>query len=93
MIEAELADHAEAVIQEAITNAVRHAGATTLTVNVKVDDNLIIEVIDNGAGMPASITESGLSNLRARAEDVGGTFLAENRSDGGFVLRWSAPLP
>ncbi len=51
MVDAGLADHAEAVVREAVSNAVRHAHATTLTVTVKVDDDLSIEVVDNGRGI------------------------------------------
>ena len=72
VVDAGLADHAEAVVREAVSNAVRHANATTLTVNVKVDDDLTIEVVDNGRGISGDITGSGLTNLRRRAEDVGG---------------------
>ena len=93
VVDAGLADHAEAVVREAVSNAVRHANATTLTVNVKVDDDLTIEVVDNGPGISGDITGSGLTNLRRRAEDVGGAFTVENVASGGTLVRWSAPLP
>ncbi|EPQ73175.1 GAF domain-containing sensor histidine kinase [Mycobacterium marinum] len=88
-----LADHAEAVVREAVSNAVRHAQATTLTVRVKVDDDLCIEVSDNGRGMPKTYTSSGLTNLRRRAQEAGGQFTIESpAAGGGTLLRWSAPL-
>jgi two-component system, NarL family, sensor histidine kinase DevS len=88
-----LADHAEAVVREAVSNAVRHAAATTVTVRVKVEDDLFIEVSDNGCGMPAEFTGSGLTNLHRRAEQAGGEFAIESDpTAGGTVLRWSAPL-
>ena len=93
VVDAGLADHAEAVVREAVSNAIRHANATTLTVNVNVDDDLTIEVVDNGRGISGDITGSGLTNLRRRAEDVGGAFTVERRAAGGTSLRWSAPLP
>lgn len=93
VIDATLADHAEAVVREAISNAVRHADATSLTINVVVEDDLCIEVVDNGRGISAQITESGLRNLRRRAEDVGGTFDIEPLPTGGTRLRWCVPLP
>jgi len=92
VIDAGLADHAEAVIREAVSNAVRHANATTLTVSVLVEDEFLIEVIDNGRGIPSDVTGSGLTNLRKRAEEVGGEFTLDNAPSGGTVLRWSAPL-
>ncbi len=93
VVDATLADHAEAVLREAISNAVRHSGATELTVVVEVADDLTIEVADNGCGIAAEITESGLGNLRARALSAGGVFTVTDRPGGGTVLRWSAPLP
>ncbi|MDH6197710.1 two-component system sensor histidine kinase DevS [Mycobacterium frederiksbergense] len=93
VIDATLADHAEAVLREAVSNAVRHSGATELTVRVEVADDLSIEVADNGCGIAAEVTESGLGNLRARAGTAGGEFSIADRPGGGTVLRWAAPLP
>jgi two-component system, NarL family, sensor histidine kinase DevS len=93
VVDAALADHAEAVVREAVSNAVRHADATTLTVNVAVDDDLCIDVVDDGRGIPADITGSGLTNLRRRAEDAGGQFSVERLPAGGTHLKWLAPLP
>lgn len=92
-VDSALADHAEAVVREAVSNAVRHAHATTLTVTVKVDDELRIEVVDNGRGISERTKTSGLTNLRYRAQQVGGTFTVDTPSTGGTLLRWSAPLP
>lgn len=93
VVDPQLADHAEAVVREAISNAVRHAAARSLALTVTVDDELCIEVIDNGIGIPDDITGSGLTNLRHRAEQVGGEFSIHHAPGGGTVLRWSAPLP
>jgi signal transduction histidine kinase len=93
VIEAGLADHAEAVVREAVSNAVRHGSATEVAVLVRVDDDLSIEVSDNGCGMPDDITPSGLANLRRRAEESGGAFAVGRGAGGGTVLNWSAPLP
>ena len=93
VVESALADHAEAVVREAVSNAVRHAQATTLTVRVSVEDDLSIEVSDNGRGMPEEFTGSGLTNLLRRAEQAGGKFSSESSpAGGGTLLRWSAPL-
>lgn len=93
VVDAALADHAEAVVREAVSNAVRHARASTLAVSVLVEDELYIEITDDGRGIPDEITGSGLTNLGRRAQDVGGTFSIENSPRGGTVLKWSAPLP
>ncbi|MDA4109576.1 histidine kinase [Mycobacterium holsaticum DSM 44478] len=91
VVDADLADHAEAVVREAVSNAVRHADATTLVVSVVVGDDLTIEVVDNGRGFSGDVTRSGLNNLRQRALDVGGTFSVDSGPGRGTVLRWSAP--
>ena len=93
VVDATLADHAEAVVREAVSNAVRHSHATELSIEVKVADDLCIEVMDNGRGVSGDITESGVASLRRRAEQSGGTFSLENVAGGGTLLRWSAPLP
>lgn len=92
VVGATLADHAEAVVREAVSNAMRHSGATTLTVSVKVEDDLCIEVVDNGRGIPSDVTRSGLTNLEWRAQQVGGEFVVQDAPGGGTALRWSAPL-
>ncbi len=93
VIDSVLADHAEAVVREAVSNAVRHSNATSLSVGVHVNDELCIDVVDNGCGITGEITGSGLANLRARAEECGGSFVVEPGPSGGTRLRWSAPLP
>ena len=93
VVDATLADHAEAVVREAVSNAVRHAHATTLAVTVKVEDDLSIEVMDNGRGMSGRTKRSGLANIHDRAQQVGGTLTLDTPSIGGTLLRWSAPLP
>ena len=92
VVDAALADHAEAVVREAVSNAVRHAGATRLAVTVKVADDVWIEVIDNGRGVPGDITGSGLTSFDHRTQQAGGAFTIADAPGGGTVLRWSAPL-
>ncbi|MFC5335920.1 sensor histidine kinase [Mycobacterium branderi] len=94
VVDADVADHAEAVVREAVSNAVRHAHATVLNVIVNVGDDLCIEVADNGLGMPQKINGGGygLRNLRRRAAEIGGSLTIETPPDGGTVLRWSVPL-
>ncbi|QLY28603.1 GAF domain-containing sensor histidine kinase [Nocardia huaxiensis] len=93
VVKPELADHSEAVVQEAVSNAVRHSGAGSLTVDVEVADDLTITVSDDGCGIPDDITASGLNNLSRRAEESGGTMaLLRNTDNTGTRLRWSVPL-
>lgn len=93
VVDAALADHAEAVVREAISNVVRHSAARSATVSVTVDDDLTISVTDDGVGISEDITRSGLANLSARAAECGGRFSIALRPGGGTRLVWSAPLP
>ncbi|GAB5897985.1 sensor histidine kinase [Mycolicibacterium mageritense] len=93
VVDADLADHAEAVLREAVSNAVRHSGASELTVRVTVADDLCIDVADNGSGIVGPITESGLTNLRDRAAQGGGELTIADQPGGGTALSWSVPLP
>ncbi|WP_145009761.1 GAF domain-containing sensor histidine kinase [Mycobacterium marseillense] len=89
----ELADHAEAVTTEAVSNALRHSGASRLTVSISVADMFILDVIDNGCGIPAgNARRSGLANMARRAEQLGGTCEITSPPEGGTRVRWIAPL-
>ena len=92
VVDAVLADHAEAVVLEAVSNAVRHAGARTISVTIRVEDELTVEVADDGCGIPPNITPSGLTNLCDRAGQLGGTMSVTDAAGGGTLLRWSVPL-
>jgi signal transduction histidine kinase len=88
-----LAQHAEAVVAEAVSNAVRHSGATRLTIEIAVADELSIDVRDNGHGIPSdNQRRSGLANMRQRAEQVGGTCRITSPAEGGTLVHWTAPL-
>lgn len=89
----ELADHAEAVTTEAVSNALRHSGATQLTIEVGVADMFSLDIVDNGCGLPADISRrSGLANMKHRAEQLGGSCEINSAPDGGTRVHWTAPL-
>ncbi len=93
VVGSELGDHAEAVIVEAVSNVVRHSGATSLTVEVGVGDELTLDIIDNGRGIPAdNQRRSGLENMRRRAEQLGGTCDITSPPGGGTHIHWTTPL-
>lgn len=92
VVSAELAEHAEAVVREAVSNVVRHSGAAEVIVTVSLENDLIIDVTDNGVGIPDTVARSGLHNLAERAAAVGGTLRVERVLAGGTRLVWSAPL-
>jgi signal transduction histidine kinase len=93
VIESGLADHAEAVVRETVSNAVRHGHASNITVQLSVADNLTIEVTDDGVGVPENITPSGLTNLEGRARESGGDMTIAAAEAGGTRVTWWAPLP
>ena len=89
----ELAEHAEAVTSEAISNALRHSGASKLTIEVDVADMLTVDIIDNGCGIPVDNPRfSGLANMKYRAEKLGGSCEISTPPEGGTRVRWTAPL-
>jgi signal transduction histidine kinase len=88
----EIGEHAEAAVSEAVTNAVRHAHATELTVTVEATEDLIISVVDDGVGVPADIARSGLRNLEERAVQLGGSLSVSREPAGGTRLTWRVPL-
>jgi signal transduction histidine kinase len=92
VIGTELADQAEAATSEAISNAVRHSGAKTLRITVTVTDQLVIDIIDDGCGIPAdNQRSSGLTNLRRRAKHASGRCQITTPPAGGTHIRWRAP--
>lgn len=90
-VPSQLGEHAEAVVREAVSNAVRHSGAENLMITVAVHgEELRITVGDDGIGIPAEVRQSGLRNLRDRADGAGGTFAVTQRVGGGTQLDWAA---
>ncbi|MBA0126891.1 GAF domain-containing protein [Haloechinothrix sp. YIM 98757] len=89
----DLAEAAEAVVREAVSNAVRHSLAQNLTLTVSVADDLTVDVTDDGVGIPDEVAHSGLRNLTQRAEAAGGMLRITTPESGGTSLVWSIPLP
>ncbi|MGW4489170.1 GAF domain-containing protein [Amycolatopsis sp. NPDC004368] len=87
-----LAEHAEAVVREAVSNVLRHARATELALTVTVGDTLVVEVSDTGVGLPPGVARRGLRYLEQRATESGGTFLVERPASGGSRLVWTVPV-
>jgi signal transduction histidine kinase len=93
----EIAEHVLAVVREALSNAARHSGASQVevTVDVETDKMLVVQVADNGSGLPEGGRRSGLRNLASRAEKLGGELrLAAADPDAaapGTRLEWRVP--
>ena len=89
----DLSHDVEAVVSEALTNAIRHSQARSIDVEVTVaDDSITVAVVDDGVGPGLMTRRSGLSNLEMRARRRGGHLVVEGRPSGGTSLRWSGRL-
>ncbi|MET8764014.1 GAF domain-containing protein [Lentzea sp. NPDC004782] len=87
-----LGEHAEAVVKELVSNALRHARATDLTLTVEAGDALTITMVDNGVGMPPQVARSGLRNLEQRAAGHSGSCSVADEPGGGTRVTWQVPL-
>lgn len=83
--------HLLPVIREGLANMARHAGASQGIVNLRVDDHVTVEVIDDGIGIRPDVVRSGLANMADRALSLDGSFLIERGEASGTVLRWKVP--
>ncbi|GAA1008431.1 histidine kinase [Acrocarpospora pleiomorpha] len=89
-----VADHLLAVLQEALSNVVRHAKATKADVIIETTPNnqVTLTVQDNGTGIPPKGRRSGLRNLHDRATQLGGSFTTTTPKNGGTRLTWTVPF-
>lgn len=91
----EIRSNIRVVVRESATNAVKHGHAENITISVvRSGYHVIVHIADDGVGMPAEpSSSSGLSNLRGRAEQLGGSMTVGPRDGGGTVVTWKVPLP
>jgi two-component system sensor histidine kinase UhpB len=85
------------IVQEALTNVARHAEATRVTVRLgKPDGALLLEITDDGKGMPADLVSStrsfGIVGMRERLLAHGGSFEIGDAPGGGTLVRATIPL-
>jgi len=82
-----------AAIRESLSNVVRHAQATEVTVEVTVaSDEVTARISDNGIGITDTDRQSGLRNLRQRAQALGGAVRLSANQPHGTVLELRAPV-
>lgn len=82
-----------AVLNEALSNVARHAGADRVDVTLAcTDDQLLLRVADDGRGLTNVERSSGLSNMRHRAERLGGSFKVGENRPRGTVVEWMVPI-
>ncbi|MFL6128254.1 MAG: sensor histidine kinase [Mycobacteriales bacterium] len=93
------------IVQESLTNVLRHAGTAEASVRIRLDGVLLVEIEDRGTGpaaaaastvsggsvAPTMPTGTGIAGMRRRAESLGGSLTAGPRAGGGFLVRAELP--
>jgi signal transduction histidine kinase len=81
------------VAQEALTNTVRHAEATSVTVRLRYDDGEVrVTVTDNGRGPGESTGGHGLAGMRERVAALGGSLSTGPGPAGGYLVDATIPV-
>ncbi len=92
-IPAEHADHIRAALREALSNVVRHSGASETRVTLTRDsDGVKLRVRDNGSGVPQGVATRGLRHLAERADAAGGKFFLNSSPSLGTLVAFDLPL-
>jgi signal transduction histidine kinase len=92
-ISAERADHIRAALREALSNVVRHSGASETRVTLHRDANEVrLRVRDNGSGVPQGVATRGLRHLAERAKSAGGKFYLNSSPSLGTLVAFALPL-
>lgn len=80
------------IVQEALTNTIRHAKATKVEVALSYRPDLVtVEVVDDGQGRDAVVEGHRLLGMRERVNALGGTFTV-TPGPAGFVVRAEIPV-
>ncbi|MBY8871397.1 sensor histidine kinase [Micromonospora sp. PLK6-60] len=80
------------IVQEALTNVTRHAGAGSAVIRIRPDgDDVLVEVEDDGSGVPGP-AGNGIRGMDERARALGGSLATGPGPDGGFRVRARLPL-
>lgn len=92
-IPGERGDHIRAALREALSNVVRHSGASEVRVTLERDDREVrLRVRDNGCGVPADVARRGLRHLAERADAAGGRFDVNSSPSMGTMVALEIPL-
>ncbi len=90
-----VAEQLLAVVNELLSNVVRHAGASRAALTIEVGGELTVTVTDDGVGLSDDRPATGglgLRNLMRRAENLGGSLELGPRDEGGTLAVWRIPL-
>src|SRR4029453_13130387 len=91
-VHGQIAENVIAVLREGLSNAARHAQATSIDVSLAVAADVTLRIADNGVGIPATARRRGLRNLAERAKKLDGTLVVRPGAERGTVLEWRVPL-
>jgi signal transduction histidine kinase len=82
------------IVQESLTNVLRHTAATTVSVTVRIEPAALrIEVADDGTGTPSNEPGFGILGMRERVGLYGGTISAGAQPTGGYRVTACLPVP
>ena len=86
------------IVQEALNNTLKHSGASSVTVQIEVDqDGIRLDVADDGLGFdPENISDRGgmgLVNMQERAKKLGGTLTILSKPGSGTTIRFRSQTP
>lgn len=82
------------IVQEAVTNVVRHSQAASCRIVYRIKEELYLEVSDDGRGFSSSQRRGvGLTSMKERAEELSGQFAIDERLGGGTIVTARLPIP
>jgi signal transduction histidine kinase len=96
-VPAALGRDAYRVLQEALTNVMRHASGSSAAVSLAVGERALELTVENGPGLSIQPGRTsggnGLRGIRERVRALGGSLTTDETADGGYVLHAELPLP
>jgi signal transduction histidine kinase len=92
----EASDHIYRIAQEAVQNALKHASASAIDIELWTDNSMIgLSILDDGRGLPTGNRVHkglGMRTMHFRASAIGGVLAIEPLANGGTAVRCEAPL-
>ena len=85
-------EHLIPTLREALTNVAKHAAASSVEIRLNLGSDVVLEVDDDGKGLAnASSPGFGFSNMKDRAERLGGSCVVQDQPEGGTRVTWTVP--